>query len=133
MDGVSSLETITCVFTADDWVNYIYYDEEDIHGRVDGWGTAVSTSKTVTFQGRPGGVLALGVSDTQPGNSGSMSFAIYCESTDTASPFNFGLTPANARDLVVAQGTDADGQLPSDWYTNHFDDSSCESRPLLNQ
>ena len=71
---VSGEETITCVFSADDHVAYVYYDEEDLSGRVDNWGSGAGGRKTVEFQGRPGGVLALGVWDNEDGRSGSMSF-----------------------------------------------------------
>jgi hypothetical protein len=61
-------ETVSCVFMFDDWVDEVYYNGQDVRGRVTNLGCCCGRHE-LTFTPVPGAVLCIAGNDNQPGTS----------------------------------------------------------------
>ena len=86
---------LRCVFTADDAVENVYYDEVNVASKVTDLKTGAATAKTIVLEHVPTAVLAIGCRDNQGGAGAG--FFFHCEDEQKSSAGTFtirkGKTP----------------------------------------
>jgi len=138
MERCAGPQTITVKCVADDYIDEVFWNGENMRKRVENASTECDKMKEFTFEYNPateeenGPVLAIGANDNEPGHSAS--FSLSCESSagwyfeldpDTVVPLKvkaFGIKGPNGK--VGSMGRPKDRPTPTNGMANDFDDSN---------
>lgn len=126
-------ETVTVVMSADDYIDEVYYNGQNIRHQVRGAGDNVHTLKTFSFSPEPGGVLAIAANASKFKRIGSYgtagfhqaSFYMKCTSTNPESGWNMQISPRQSHCKVFGTGGLSAGE---DLWANKWQVGSMKTR-----
>ena len=125
MYTASAPKKLNCAFSADDFVDAVYYDGVDVMSEVTNNKpkTSARTAKTITLEQEQGAVLAIVCRDNQGGNGAG--FFFHCEDEQKSAAGSFSIVEGTRECKVL--GGDTLQSAPSGWEKNEFDDSSWQA------